>query len=96
MGLLNGMSMLRLMRDGGRLRRCGERECDRTAESIADELIGETVRVELHNRCSEDIEVAMMPCGLEVPPADAPPAPRGRRAAPDLHRRRAVLRTRAG
>lgn len=72
MGLLNGMSMLRLMRDGGRLRRCGERECDRTAESIADELIGETVRVELHNRCSEDIEVAMMPCGLEVPPADAP------------------------
>ncbi|MCY0989319.1 sigma-70 family RNA polymerase sigma factor [Nannocystis sp. ILAH1] len=71
-GLANGGFGLRLMRDGGRLRRCGERECYRTAESIADELIGETVRVELHNRCSEDIEVAMMPCELEVPPADAP------------------------
>ncbi|MFY0533996.1 hypothetical protein [Nannocystis pusilla] len=54
------------------MRRCSERECARTAESIADELLGEPVRVELHNQCSEDIEVAMMPCGLEVPPADAP------------------------
>lgn len=72
LGLANGESWLRLMRDGGRLRRCGERECDLTADSIADELIGETVRVELHNRCSEDIEVALMPCGIEVPPADAP------------------------
>lgn len=72
LGLGTGGFGVRLMRDGGRLRRCSERECDRTAESIADELIGETVRVELHNQCSEDIEVAMMPCGLEMPPPDAP------------------------
>ncbi|PCC68565.1 RNA polymerase sigma factor [Nannocystis exedens] len=71
-GLPSGETGLALVRDAGGLRLCRERECDRSAASIADELIGEQIGVELHNQCDGDIEVAMSPCELEVPPADAP------------------------
>lgn len=61
-----------LVREHGRLRPCRDRECDRTAESVADSLIGETVGIDLHNQCTRAIEVAMLPCELMVPPPDAP------------------------
>ncbi|MCY1059250.1 sigma-70 family RNA polymerase sigma factor [Nannocystis sp. SCPEA4] len=67
-----GASGVWLVREQGRLRRCRDRECDRTAESIEESLIGETVAIDLHNQCTTAIEVAMLPCELLVPPPDAP------------------------
>ncbi|MBZ5712262.1 RNA polymerase sigma factor [Nannocystis pusilla] len=71
-GESQGSHSVPLVREQGRLRPCRDRECDRTAETIAESLIGETVDIDLHNQCTTAIEVAMLPCELLVPPPDAP------------------------
>ncbi|MDC0672205.1 RNA polymerase sigma factor [Nannocystis radixulma] len=71
-GESQGSRSVWLVREQGRLRPCRDRECDRTADTIAESLIGETVAIDLRNQCTTAIEVAMVPCELLVPPPDAP------------------------
>lgn len=67
-----GASLFRFVHAGGRLRWCEPDECRITTESIADGMVDEPISVELHNDCDRDIELALLPAGVEVPPPDAP------------------------